>query len=596
MLSYRDKLLMAKKKKAKLRTRIREVFSICLFFVILLIGVFAIYNFYFLGLIYPKTSVAGISVSGLKIKEAKEVLSQNIKPPTEIVLTTETEKFKIDLSELGFGYDFEASAQSAYNLTRTGNFFYDSGKRFTALFRKSEIGLRLNLDEEKLNETLSVIDSQISTPAVYPSIKMAKGAVNIDRGSPGTELDKEKLALLIFENLTLAKNEEIILPLKTLDPSLSEAETELLELRAEKLLNKSLVFKFEFEEFIFSDEKLFSLLDTGSLGYSQEKIAEAKNNIAGEVNRPPEDPVFIFENGRVKEFAAAKDGITLKEDMFTEMLLGNLTTLELSEVGQIVVDLPVEKIPSKIKTEEVNNLGIKELIGRGSSRFAHSIPNRVHNIGIASSRFRGILIAPDEVFSFNDVLGDVSAYTGYKQAFVIKDGKTVLGDGGGVCQVSTTFFRAALDAGLPILERKAHSYRVGYYEQDSPPGIDATVFAPSTDLKVKNDTPGHLLIQTIFDAKAQSLVFEIYGTNDGRVATTTKPKISSVSAAPPDLYVDDPTLPAGVVKQIDFKAAGAKVSFNYKVTRGGEEIYSNTFFSNYRPWQAVYLRGTGPAQ
>jgi vancomycin resistance protein YoaR len=241
-------------------------------------------------------------------------------------------------------------------------------------------------------------------------------------------------------------------------------------------------------------------------------------------------------------------------------------------------------------------LGIKELIGRGSSRFAHSIVNRIYNIGLASSRFKGVLVAPDEIFSFNQVLGDVSALTGYKQAFVIKDGKTVLGDGGGVCQVSTTLFRAVLDAGLPIVERRAHSYRVGYYEQDSPPGIDATVFAPSTDLKFKNDTPGHLLIQPLYDAKAQTLVFEIYGTDDGRVATTTKPITTSVTAAPPDLYVDDPTLPAGTIKQIDFKAAGARVVFDYQVTRAGEEIYSNTFVSNYRPWQAVFLRGTGPAQ
>jgi vancomycin resistance protein YoaR len=241
-------------------------------------------------------------------------------------------------------------------------------------------------------------------------------------------------------------------------------------------------------------------------------------------------------------------------------------------------------------------MGIKELIGRGSSRFRGSISSRIHNIALASSRFNGVLVKPGEIFSFNKALGDVSIYTGYKEAYIIKDGKTVLGDGGGVCQVSTTFFRAILSAGLPVVERRAHAYRVGYYEQDSSVGFDATVYDPSPDLKFKNDTPGHLLIQTYVNTRAATLVFEIYGTSDSRIASTTKPVVTDIVSPPEDLYVDDPTLPIGSVKQIDWKAWGAKAWFTYKVTRDKETIYQKTFYSNYRPWQAIYLRGTGPVQ
>jgi len=170
----------------------------------------------------------------------------------------------------------------------------------------------------------------------------------------------------------------------------------------------------------------------------------------------------------------------------------------------------------------------------------------------------------------------------------------VLGDGGGVCQVSTTLFRALLDAGLPIIERRAHSYRVSYYEQDSPPGLDATVYYPTTDLKFKNDTAGYLLIQVIYDPKNYTLAFAIYGTPDNRIITTTKPKIGAAIPPPEDLYVDDPTLPTGKIRQIDYKAWGAKVSFEYKVEKDGKTITSQTFTSNYRPWQAVFLKGTGP--
>ena len=164
-----------------------------------------------------------------------------------------------------------------------------------------------------------------------------------------------------------------------------------------------------------------------------------------------------------------------------------------------------------------------------------------------------------------------------------------------MCQVSTTLFRSVLNAGLPVVERVAHAYRVGYYEQDSPPGFDATVYAPSPDLKFKNDTPAYILITAKADPKSYSLVFELYGASDGRVASITKPVVSNYSAPLPTIYQDDPTLPTGTLKQTDFSAAGARVSFNYTVTRDGETVFQKTFISNYRPWAAVYLRGTGPA-
>ena len=188
----------------------------------------------------------------------------------------------------------------------------------------------------------------------------------------------------------------------------------------------------------------------------------------------------------------------------------------------------------------------------------------------------------------------MSVLTGYKQAYIIQDGKTVLGDGGGVCQVSTTLFRAVLNSGLSIVERAAHSYRVGYYEQNSGPGLDATVYSPTTDFKFKNDTPANILIQTIYEPKIYKLTVEVYGTSDSRVASTTKPVVTSSTPPPEDLYMDDPTLPVGTVKQVDYKSWGAKVIFDYTVTRNGETLYQKKFVSNYKPWQAKFLRGTAP--
>jgi vancomycin resistance protein YoaR len=239
----------------------------------------------------------------------------------------------------------------------------------------------------------------------------------------------------------------------------------------------------------------------------------------------------------------------------------------------------------------VNDLGIKTLIGKGESTFHGSIVSREHNVALTAARLSGILIAPGETFSFNQAVGDISLATGYQTAYIIKDGRTVLGDGGGVCQDSTTVFRAALDAGLPIMERHAHSYRVAYYEQNSPVGVDATVYAPSTDLKFKNDTSGHILVQARANTGTNYLVVELYGSSDGRQANLSNFRWWGQIPPPADLYVDDPTLPAGKVKQIDWKAWGGKAAFDWRVVRGSEILQERTFYSSYQPWQAVFLRG-----
>ncbi len=340
-----------------------------------------------------------------------------------------------------------------------------------------------------------------------------------------------------------------------------------------------------------SNDEIFAFLNPKN-GYTKGVIVVSE--VSSALNSNPQNPIFIFEEGRVAEFAPAKEGVKIESSELTEKIVDVIKIFEQTDEVYATIEIPANTIPPDLTTEEVNTLGIKELIGRGTSRFNGSIASRIHNIGVASSRFNGTLIAPEETFSFNDTLGDVSAYTGYKQAYIIKDGRTVLGDGGGVCQVSTTFFRAVLDAGLPVVERRAHSYRVSYYEQDSLPGLDATVYAPYTDLKILNDTPAHILIQTEFRANTATLAFEIYGTSDERIASITKPVVSNVSPPPEDLYQDDPTLPEGTIKQIDYQAWGAKVSFDYNVKKDGEIIYQKTFYSNFRPWQAVYLRGTGP--
>ena len=349
------------------------------------------------------------------------------------------------------------------------------------------------------------------------------------------------------------------------------------------LSNMSIIFQAYF----------YGLTLRPSYRYSEDVLDKALVPIVEKTNKEPVDALFNFQNGKVVAFKPSEEGKMIDMEQLKEDLISKLEKILSGQKSQeLIIPLTVKIILPKITTDKANNLGIKELIGKGTSLFQHSISSRIFNITLAASRINGALIAPNETFSFDKALGDVSAFTGYQQAYVIQNGKTVLGDGGGICQVSTTFFRALLNAGLPITERHAHAYRVGYYEEDSLPGLDATVFVPSVDLKFKNDTGNYILVQTQIDPEILRLSVFLYGASDGRTVTLTSSVVTNRIAHPPDLYQDDPGLPKGVIKQIDFSADGATVSFSRNVTKNGKRIISENFVSDYAPWQSIYLRGT----
>ena len=164
-----------------------------------------------------------------------------------------------------------------------------------------------------------------------------------------------------------------------------------------------------------------------------------------------------------------------------------------------------------------SDLGITELVHEESSYFFGSSSARIHNIEVAAGEFHGLLIAPGQTFSMAASMGDVSLDAGYTEALIIFDGRTIEGVGGGVCQVSTTLFRAAFFAGFPIVERHPHAYRVSYYEKTAGnrrdpnlAGLDATVYVPIVDLKFTNDTPYWLLMETYVNRSASRITWKFY--------------------------------------------------------------------------------------
>jgi len=564
-----------------------------------------IYHLAYMQKILPKVRVGEIELSNLSMAEAEGRLVRYLPDKLgQIELSYAKQYWPVDLKELKIAYDVPATVKEAYLQGRGGGWRRDMRVKWNLWWQGKNLGFKFDYDKEKLMEVIELVVSQIEEPTIMPSLKLAEeGQVELMPGKNGRVVDKGQLHQQILDNIGQLNFKEIELVTKIEEVKISGEELEETQARAEKLKDKELRLKYDSWEKKIGEQEILDLIDFRG-GFDEEKIASLSMRLAAEIDRPAQNAVFQFDGQRVREFKPALEGLKLDENKARELIKLGLEKLEakaspMAEMIEEEVDktemaeLVVTRSEPKIKTEEVNDLGIRELLGKGESTFHGSIASREHNIALTAAKLNGILLAPGEVFSFNRRLGDVSATTGYRQAYIIKGGRTVLGDGGGVCQVSTTFFRAALDAGLAIVERRAHAYRVAYYEQNSPAGIDATVYDPSPDFKFKNDTGAHILIQTYANTATNYLKIEIYGSSDGRVATISNARMWGQTPPPPPLYEDDPTLPAGVTKQIDWAAWGAKTAFDWKVVRSGEVLQERTFYSSFQPWQAVYLRGTG---
>lgn len=250
----------------------------------------------------------------------------------------------------------------------------------------------------------------------------------------------------------------------------------------------------------------------------EDQVREFLEDLSRQYNKDPENAKLKIENGRVSVFSLSKTGLSIQEEegfekikeYFSKRIWDNSYSIE----------IPIQEIEPEISTDSIENLGITELIGEGQSNFADSPKNRIHNIHVSTSRFEGLLIKPGEEFSFVENLGEVDEEHGYLPELVIKKDKTEPEFGGGVCQVSTTAFRAAIYSGLEITARRNHAYPVSYY---NPQGMDATIYIPRPDLKFINNTPNHILIQT--EIEGTELFFRFYGTSDKRKVEIDGPKI-----------------------------------------------------------------------
>ena len=327
-------------------------------------------------------------------------------------------------------------------------------------------------------------------------------------------------------------------------------------------------------------ETSFPLNETPIRQFLEELRTETRTN--------PIDAVFTAgENNTVSAFAPSRDGSELDTSAGLEAIK---TALADTHAENISINIPTVTLPPTITSTDADRLGITQFLGEGRTSFAGSPKNRIFNIKRAIEQFQGVIIAPGEDFSFVKRLGEVDGEHGYLPELVIKRGKTEPEFGGGICQVSTTLFRAALNTGQKITERRNHAYPVSYYK---PYGMDATVYVPKPDFRFTNNTKGHILIQVAIEGS--ELVFRFYGTPDGRAISIDGPHIleSHPDGSMKTIFTEKVTAADGTVL-IDDSFKSAYESPSKYPHPGDEKLTEKPRDWSEKQWSTYVKTGTLP--
>ena len=258
--------------------------------------------------------------------------------------------------------------------------------------------------------------------------------------------------------------------------------------------------------------------------------------------------------------------------------------LEAIQFNKSLARVALKRILPSRNVQDWYAKGIRYHFGGGDSSFRGSPSFRVQNIIAGSRQIDNTYLAAGGIFDFNAQV-KISAALGFVEGYIISGGTLAKDIGGGICQVSTTVWRAAYAAGLPIVQRSNHSYRVHYYD---PPGMEATVYSPYKNLRFKNDTASPMFIQMTWYTRSQRLELHFFGAKPDRKVSISDPYIYNVRPPAGPRFQADATVRLGRVRRIDSPERGMSVTINRSVRYDDGRTSGDVTRSTYVPWGAIY--------
>ncbi len=586
---------------ARSRRRLLVDASFALALLAVLLGIAAAVPRAYATKMVPGMWVGDVAVGGKTQAEARALVQQRVDALAEagLVVTVEGKDTVVpiqqalttsDITPPLVDIDVDASVRAAYVYGHDFGFIRNTLQTWRALIFRKHAAPALEADEQVIETALRTQFGEKDDPPENAHLVYAKGAFTVSAESSGQGFLYQPAVSSALEQWQALRAARVTLTQGMENARLTAAKAQDFVDDAEAVVRRApfTLTLADGKTTTLDAEAVGAGLDVvlgnknkPQLAFTEAKLKSTLDALKKSIDIEAKEARFRIADGKVVEFQQGKAGRTFDKAKTVAAMNETLLQQEAKTVAAIIV----EQKPQSA-SDSAAELGITEHVATGKTNFAGSPTNRRKNIANAVRLLNGIIIKPGEEFSLVTALSPIEISNGYLPELVIKGNRTIPEVGGGLCQVGTTMFRLALDAGLPILERRNHSYRVSYYEP--PVGMDATIYDPKPDFRIKNDYASALLLQA--RVSGDNLIFDFYGTKDSRVASTTTPKLFNVTKPPPAKYIKTTDLKPGAKKRLERAHNGGSASFTYSVTKDGKTA-SQTFNSVYRAWQEVWLVG-----
>ncbi len=553
------------------------------------------------GEVYPGVRALGIPLGGLTGAEARSILTAKAAElaRTSVTLTYEGQTWSPTLAELGVSLDVEASVRGAMGYGRRDHVV-------TSLLRPLGVGagpvdlpLAIQVDQATLEQSLLGFAREIDLAPIDAAVSFADGRPVLTPDRDGAVFDPAAAQTELLRQLPSSSAPVLTLVAVPKAATLRAADFAAVASSLDAALSAPMIFVSAGQQWSLSVDDLVGLVrltpprdgQPATVNLDPAEVRALGTRLAAEINRDAGAP-GIDETGDVARLIPASPGRTVRLDDFVAAVEAAFVN------GQHKVAVPVvESAPAMTTEEFLTDLGVTDLLATGTSDFAGSDPRRVTNVVVATGLVDGVMVPPHGSFSFNFSIGEINATPGFVPAGASENGIPGTAVGGGVCQVTTTIFRAALKAGLPITEWWPHTYRNVYYEQGGwAPGFDASVQQPDddpfngSDLRFDNPTGNWLLIRSEITEQTK-LSVEIYGAPTGYTVELDDPIWDEFvwAAGYPTLESVDPTLPDGTVELVQPERDGVTMTIYRRVyDAAGNQIIADAFISVYDPQGPSY--------
>ncbi len=548
------------------------------------------------GQFYPGASVQGIAIEGMSQTDSEEMLRAAFTPLEDhaVTYTFEDQTWQASLTDLGMIVDYESMLDEAWDQGRDGGVI----DRYATLLNQGDthnVPLSVLQDDLKLSAFLENIGEQIHIDSKNARLVRSGSEIDILADATGRALDLDAARNETIAAVLTGRTSTIALKTSPIPPDVTAAALEGAREDAVILVSEPVIFTFGDIAYDIDTEELTGALTIdrdGKAALNLEKLQGRLDHIAVDVLTPAENAKLGWDDG-IYVIEDDVDGTGVDMAAIGPLLLETARSTTRS------VPLPVQTLKAGARTDNIEELGLEGHLTYGSSSFARSSETRAANVIAACDNVSYKLVGPGEPFSFNDQMGPISLDNGFVEGKIIQGNWTASDLGGGVCQVSTTVFRAALLSGFKIDEWYAHGWRLAFYETDgSPPGMDAAIYQPNTpdefekDLVFLNPLDSWLLLMMVVDG--DTAYAHLYGRANGWATEIFEPRVSEPKEPGEPVMRENPELAQGERRKVQNAQPGYTVYLRRKVTDAdGNVVSDGDFVSDYRSQPEAWEVGPG---